>query len=180
MLFELNGTVSTLQVYEDRVLHVAKTTARSYIAGKFFNGTKEYFYDDLINVQFREATSRINGYLQFDYPGAVNISNSGFGGAGGNYNSENSFIFDINVRTGAAVLPGEDPVKAANRIVSDAYRYIHGRIMEEKKTKKSGYWQVEPAPQAASVADELKKYNELLQSGAITQEEYDGIKKKLL
>ena len=180
IVFQLNGTLSSLQVYEDRVIHIAKTTARSYVAGKFFNGTKEYFYDDLINVQFREATKFVNGYLQFDYAGAVNISKSGFGGTGGNYNSENSFIFDANVSAGTSIMPGEDPIKAANRIVSDAYRYIHGRIMEEKKAKKTGYAPLEQSTTTVSAADELKKYNELLQSGAITQEEFDDIKKKLL
>ena len=179
MLFELNGTLSTLQVYEDRVLHIAKTTARSYVAGKFFNGTKEYFYEDLTNVQFREATKVFNGYLQFDYPGAVNISNSGFGGSGGNYNNENSFVFDVNVRAGAVLLPGEDPVNAANRVVSNAYRYIHDRIMEEKKAKRGGNVVVQQTG-VSSAADELKKYSELLASGAITQEEYNEIKKKYL
>lgn len=180
MIFELNGTLSTLQVYEDRVIHIAKTTARSYVAGKFFNGTKEYFYSDLTNVQYREATPRFNGYLQFDYPGAMNISRSGFGGSGGNYNSENSFIFDKNVRMGTQIMPGEDPIAAANRIVSDAYRYIYGRIMEEKKSKKEVHVSVESTASATTAADELKKYNELLQSGAITQEEYDEVKKKYL
>ncbi|MBQ6153069.1 MAG: SHOCT domain-containing protein [Ruminococcus sp.] len=53
-------------------------------------------------------------------------------------------------------------------------------VTEEKKAKKTGYTSVEPNAQSVSSADELKKYNDLLKAGAITQEEYDEIKKKLL
>lgn len=39
---------------------------------------------------------------------------------------------------------------------------------------------IEAAPQSSSVADEIKKFKELLDLGAITQEEYDTKKKQLL
>lgn len=177
LLYRLEGTISTLEVYQDRVLHIAKTTARSYVAGKFFNGTKEYMFEDLTNIQYREATPIFNGYLQFEYPGAMNYSSSSFGGAGGNYNNENSFIYDVTVTNGLMVYQGEDRVTAANRIVGDAFRYMHGRIMEEKRAKRQGFPVQSPS---ASVADELKKYSELYQSGVITQEEFNEIKKKLI
>lgn len=103
MLYELDGGVTNiLRVFEDRCVLVAKTTARSFVAGAFFNGTKEFFYDDLTSVQFREATKTFNGYIQFNFPGAVNISTSSFGGSGNNYNSENSFIFGTSLDTDAS------------------------------------------------------------------------------
>ncbi len=178
LVFELDGLVTTiLQVYEDRCLLIAKTTARSYIAGKFFNGTKEFFYEDLTNVQFREATKMYNGYLQFEYPGATNISTATFGGAGNNYSSENSFIFSPTAASPNAKIASAEELDATNQLVGNIYRYIHDRIMEEKRSKKAGTATV---VQQTTAADEIKKYQQLLQSGAITQEEFDAKKKQLL
>ena len=49
--------------------------------------------------------------------------------------------------------------------------------MEEKRSKKAGTATV---VQQTTAADEIKKYQQLLQSGAITQEEFDAKKKQLL
>ncbi|MBQ9044318.1 MAG: SHOCT domain-containing protein [Oscillospiraceae bacterium] len=40
--------------------------------------------------------------------------------------------------------------------------------------------QPQPAPAQPSVADQLTQYKQLLDSGAITQEEYDAVKQRLL
>ena len=178
LVFELDGLVtSILQVYEDRCLLIAKTTARSYIAGKFFNGTKEFFYEDLTNVQFREATKMYNGYLQFEYPGATNISTATFGGTGNNYSSENSFIFSPTAASPNAKIASTEELTATNQLVGNIYRYIHDRIMEEKRNRKAGTTTV---VQQTTAADEIKKYQQLMQDGAITQEEFDAKKKQLL
>ena len=177
LLFELDGGVANvLQIYEDRCTLVAKTTARSYMAGKFFNGTKEFFYEDLTNIQFREATKAFNGYLQFEYPGAVNISNSSFGGTSGNYSSENSFIFSPTSAPEAMRYANESPLDATNRVVGNLYQYMHKRMREEKAQKKNVSVNFVPT---ASAADELEKYHNLLKNGVITQEEFDAKKKQL-
>jgi hypothetical protein len=178
MLYELDGqVVNVLQIYEDRCVIIAKTTARSYIAGKFFNGTKEFFYDDLTNIQFREATKNFNGYLQFDYPGAVNISSAQFGGTSGNYSSENSFIFSPNCVPKEMIYANESVIDATNRIVGSMYQYMHKRIREEKAIKKNG--NSSNAAQTVSAADELAKYHNLLEKGVITQDEFQAMKKQL-
>ena len=171
LLFELDGRVtSILQVYEDRCILIAKTTARSYIAGKFFNGTKEFFYEDLINIQFREATKIINGYLEFEYAGANAHS-------GNNHMSENAFVFSPNSACPDEKFVTDAELAKTNAYVSEIYKYIHDKIVEEKKNRKNG---AAPVVQQISTSDELKKYHELMTSGVITPEEFEKKKKELL
>jgi uncharacterized membrane protein len=70
-------------------------------------------------------------------------------------------------------------------IIAAIVFYIIGNSMNPS-TKRNKAKNAESAPaqqttaQQSSPADELKKYKELLDSGAITQEEYDAKKKELL
>ena len=57
--------------------------------------------------------------------------------------------------------------------MKEIYTFIDGRIRECKNGQNQQAIQV-------SAADELKKYKELLDMGAITQEEFDAKKKQLL
>lgn len=72
--------------------------------------------------------------------------------------NENSFTFE------GSVLNGQ---------MQEIADYIRAKI-EECKKQKSGQ------TVAVSAADELKKFKELLDSGVITQEEFDAKKKQLL
>jgi hypothetical protein len=58
--------------------------------------------------------------------------------------------------------------------VENAIRFGEIVVPDEFKPKS------ETATQTLSAADEIKKFKALLDSGAITQEEYDAKKKKLL
>jgi hypothetical protein len=51
-----------------------------------------------------------------------------------------------------------------------------GEVIDDRLAKKTD----SAAPAASSLADELKKLKDLLDSGALTKEEYDAAKKKLL
>lgn len=73
-------------------------------------------------------------------------------------------------------------VEPENDLYSEAYHYIITRVKEYLEKDK-----VKPAVQNAanqsttvSVADEIRKFKELLDMGAITQEEFDAQKKRLL
>ena len=61
------------------------------------------------------------------------------------------------------------------RCKSNKLKRITEQELKEIQEKKNA-----PAPTAVSSADELKKYKELLDSGIITQEEFDQKKKQLL
>ena len=57
--------------------------------------------------------------------------------------------------------------------MKEIYTFIDGRIRDCKNGK------TQPTA-AVSAADELKKFKELLDSGVISQEEFDAKKKQLL
>lgn len=61
---------------------------------------------------------------------------------------------------------------------SDIYEIINDLLRNRQQEKKVEYVTA-PAP-ASDTADQLKKYKDLLDSGAITQEEFDTKKKQLL
>ena len=81
--------------------------------------------------------------------------------AASNFFSENSFTFDTSVIT--------------TEKMREIAAYIEDRVQEIKHPK-----QVVTAPAQFSVADELLKFKQLLDMGAITQEEFDKKKKELL
>lgn len=55
-----------------------------------------------------------------------------------------------------------------------------GRVAERDKQRTALLDEIGKSAKSASAADEIAKYKDLLDSGAITQEEYDAKKKQLL
>jgi len=150
-LFDLNGNVATMQVYEDHCVITGKKTVMGYLGGRAQSGAKEFYYADLTSIQYKEATIWVNGFIQFEYPGSHSGQN--------NFMSENSFI----------IMKGKSDIEQCRK----AYEYIKERIAYYKKQKN--------APAAAvSPAEELKKFKELLDAGILTQAEFDAKKKQLL
>ena len=85
---------------------------------------------------------------------------------GSNFWSENSFTFS------------KDSLNAQMAEIAD---YIKGRIDAIKQQRSTPQTTTVIQQTAApSAADELKKFKELLDMGAISQEEYDAKKKQLL
>ena len=93
--------------------------------------------------------------LQLETPG-LTMNN-----ASSNFFNENSFTFDTSVIT----------TEKMKEIVA----YVEGRVQEIKHPKPTA-----TPPAQFSVADELLKFKQLLDMGAITQEEFDKKKKELL
>ena len=150
-LFNLDGNVATLTVYEDYCVITGKKNLTSFVSGRMFDGTKEFYYSDLTTVQYKKASIWINGFIQFEYPGSHSGEN--------NYNSENTFV----------IMQGKSDIEQCEK----AYQYIKERIAFYKKQKNAG-------PAAFSPAEELKKFKELLDCGVISQQEFDAKKKELL
>lgn len=92
------------------------------------------------------------GYLQLETASALMNNRAS------NFFNENSFTFEGSV---------------LNSQMKEIADYIRIKVKECKK-QKSGQ------TAAVSAADELKKFKELLDSGVITQEEFDAKKKQLL
>lgn len=142
-----------LEVYKDRCVLKVNVTAGSLITGNYSDGEKTIYYADCIGVQFKESGIQI-GYLQLET--ATGLMNN----RSDNFFNENSFTFDESVVT--------------NEKMKEIANYIRERISEAKSKNNS------TVIAQVSSADELKKYKELLDSGVITQEEFDAKKKQLL
>lgn len=150
-LFNLKGDITTLEVYEDRCVIKGKKSFYGILSGRVLAGDKEFFYADMTAVQYRKAVPLFGGFMQFEYPGSPSGEK--------NLHSENSFVF----------LYGKE-----NDLYDKAYQYIKERISYYKQQKNT------PTVAASSPADELKKFKELLDSGIITEEEFNAKKKELL
>lgn len=153
-VYELNGGMTKiLRVYNDRVSLQIIKNLRSFMTSNFFGGTKEIFYSDIIGVQYKEAGSVVAGYIQFE---------TASGRAKDNFNNENSFTFS--------------DVYLKNEVASQVVNFVRAKVREARAPQAAPVQVV----QQVSAADELKKLKDLLDAGAITQEEFDEQKKKLL
>lgn len=146
----LEGAQRVLDVYEDRVVLVQIQNFRAYLTHNFFKGAKEIPFSSMSSIQFKEASSMILGYIQFEVPGIHSSDN---------FNSENSWTF----------------YSKDNILAKKVCDYCRKRIMEVRNQPHSSAIQ-----QKESAADEILKYKKLFDMGAITQEEYDKKKKELL
>ncbi len=157
--YALNAhTGTTLEVYEDYlVLNYMRTGGLGTITGNVLSGGgtggKRINFADLTAVQFKEPAGITVGFIQFVYPGSLERSGS--------------VVDAINDENSIPVSPQNLPV--AREIVD----YIETKRAELRAPRAAVVQQV-------SAADEIKKFKELLDLGAISQEEFDAKKKQLL
>lgn len=154
LAYDLQGVRGRyMKVYDNRAIIGTKATLGSFVTGNVSDGEKTIYYRDCIGVQFKQSGLQI-GYLQLETAsGIMNMRQN-------NFFNENSFTFDTTVQS--------------NEKMQEVADYVRSRVEEAKN---GGSVKAEPA---VSVADELKKFKELLDMGIITQEEFDAKKKQLL
>ena len=148
-------TGTTLEVYDTYIVinHMQVGFMANAINGGALGG-KKIDIKNLTSVQFREPAGFTVGFIQFAYPGSIESK----GGVGNMINDENSIPIQPSM------------VEQAREIVE----FI------EKKKEEINASQSSTIIQQTSAADELKKFKELLDSGIITQDEFDAKKKQLL
>ena len=149
-------TGTKLEVYNDYVIITFMQTGSllTNIARGGALGGKKIDYETMTSVQFREPSGMTVGFIQFAYPGSVE--------------SRGGVIDAINDENSVPVQPKD--VALAREIIE----FIEQRRKEIKVGANTH------VVQQVSAADELKKFKELLDIGAITQEEFDAKKKQLL
>lgn len=145
-----------IDVFDNKCIIKTSVTIGSLLTHNATDGTKTIYYADVVGVQFKEPGITI-GYLQLETPG-LTMNN-----AASNFFNENSFTFDTTVIT--------------TEKMREIAAYIESRVQEIKHPPVQA--PVQPVAQF-SVADELLKFKQLLDMGAITQEEFDKKKKELL
>ncbi len=153
-VFEFDGkNGDILIVYEDRIVLKHKGVLNVLAMG--VHGDKTIYFTDLTAVQFKRAGFTV-GHLQFSLLGG----NESRGGVIAASSDENTITF----------------VESKNYEAEKAHNYINNKIRETR----NGSQKSTTVVQQTSAADELKKFKELLDSGVITQEEFDAKKKQLL
>lgn len=145
-----------LDVYENKCVIKTRITIGSVITKNATDGEKTIYYKDCIGVQFREQGKVLIGYLQFE------TASSSMNNRHDNFWNENTFTYDTT--------------KVSNETMRKVANYVKQRI-EEIKSESDKPTQI---ISQISVADELKKFKELLDLEVITQEEFDLKKKELL
>lgn len=144
-----------MKVYEDKcIIGISGFWSMSY--GN--PGEKTIYYKDCIGVKFRESGFFVAGGIQFD------TASSTFEGI--DIRSDTLFNF-----SGKVELNGS---KVSSDVMIEVRDYIEKKIAEIKELKNNN------RNENASSADEILKYKNLLDSGIITQEEFDAKKKQLL
>ena len=158
LIYDLNGCRGrSLRVYENKCVFKVSITIGSILTKNATDGEKTIYYSDVIGVQFKPSGLAI-GYLQLETASSAGNNKSD------NFFNENSFTYE--------------PKNITNDEMEKVVAYIRERVEACKEAKNNP---VVAAPAAAvSVADEIKKFKELLDMGAITQEEFDAKKKQLL
>lgn len=150
ILYHLKGMNGQLDVYEDKVI-IKKSKSFSFVMGGI--GDKTIPIDTIQSIQFYEANFARFGYIQFGILGAIEAK-------GGSLNAaydENSVTFE----------------KKYNNYAREIKDYLENKIMvlhSAKNTEK----------ESISTADEIMKYKQLLDSGVLTEQEFDAKKKELL
>lgn len=124
-----------------------------------FVGDKTIMFNQITGVQFKKSTTFTKGFLQFIVPGSIEVNNSKLLGR---VKDENTIFF-------------KDPwgkYDEENRIAQSIKNYIENYNLKQN--------QPQQIVNKNSNLDELKKLKELLDMGAISQEEFARKKKDLL
>ncbi|MBQ7203263.1 MAG: SHOCT domain-containing protein [Eubacterium sp.] len=158
-LYSIDGVRGRhIDIFDDKCIITTKVTIGSILTHNATDGSKTIYYADVVGVQFKEPGITI-GYLQLETPG-LTMNN-----AASNFFNENSFTFDTTV--------------IATDKMKEIAAFIESKVQEIKHSKAQQQAQaVNTTP--FSVADELLKFKQLLDMGAITQEEFDTKKSELL
>lgn len=147
-----NNTGSSLRIYSDYLV-IKHSGVLNFMSKNGLNGEKRINYTSISSIECRKATTMAAGFIQFSIMGT---------GIGGGLNAaagdENSILFNAT----------------NNNLIQQIIEYVEKRRLEISAPK------TQQVVQAASSADELLKFKQLLDQGIITQEEFDAKKKQLL
>ncbi len=159
-LITLKATNGTLNVFEDKVEISRKSLTG--ILSQGIKGDRVLFYKDLSSVEYKKPTLLANGYIKFILAGTS----------------------DVGAATTILGTTTQDSLKDPNTLIlrafnketpiesEKAYKLVMEKISQSKTQAN--------VPNAHSDADELLKFKNLLDSGVITQDEFDAKKRQIL
>jgi len=139
-----------------------RSLAKSSLLTTGLVGEKEIWLNQVTAVQLREPSKLGLGYIQFVYAGSQEKK----GGTWDAISDENSVVFGAHKLTEFIKLKNE-----IERLMIESRSRQHGSQSQRENVAHSA---------KPSVADELLKYSQLRDQGAISAKEFDQIKKRLL
>jgi hypothetical protein len=173
IVYHLHGARGRdLVVFDDHVELRVSVTVGSILTGNSTDGVKIIYYKDCIGIQIKPSGYTL-GYVQLET--ASGLMNN----KGSNHFNENTFTYDKS----------NTPEELVNEVVN----YIKGKVASTKQLQGQSILQNNQSNNTAetkqsqsvpennfSVADEILKFKNLLDIGAITEAEYEAQKKQLL
>lgn len=159
-LMSLKGQNGVISVYEDRVVLSRSGLLAAIAQGA--KGDRTYFYSDLSGVEYKKPGMGFNGYLKFIVAGTAssNINVTKFSSFG----DENTLVLKWYGKSSET---------------DEVYSLIMSKISAAKRPQPQTVHVSAPVSTSSS-ADEILKYKQLLDAGAITSEEFEAKKKQLL
>lgn len=149
-IFEFKGNFGQLYIYDDKIV-IERKGFRSFI-WHGMKSRKTIPIRLITSIKFKAVGKVTNGYIQFGILG--NIESSG---------GILSILFNENTVV----------VERKNAEIAEKIKlYLENKISENSKTSQEKV--------SMNNIDKLKKFKELLDSGIITQNEFDEKKKQLL
>ncbi len=159
ILMKIKGTNGQAIAYENHILLQRKGIKVMLTAG--IVGDRVFYYKDISSIEFRKP-GLINGHIKI-IVGGIQDTNSHRQGIIG---TKSSAMKDVNTLV----------LRAFRKKKAQKYEEFYFLLQKKIDEAKSSTTMMN----SSSTADELKKYKELLDCGAITEEEYDKKKKQLL
>lgn len=171
IVLSVKGVQNTLVVFDDRLTLADRSFAEGgkdlwnkplvrsgveFVGSFFKSDERTILFEQIDSINYSEPTFLGNGHLAFSLGGKAGMGKLGAAFSG------NSFVFD----------------KKAKDEALRAKEYIEKRIVEISRA--SNQPSITNVINEASQADELLKFKKLLDSGVITQEEFDAKKKQIL
>ena len=151
-VLKLNGILGNLYIFENKVIF-DRTGTKSAKLLSGLSGNKTIPMKSIQSVQFKEAGSIVNGFIQLGILGGVEST----GGILSATEDENTIFF----------------LKSENEIAKQVKEFIENKIYNESPSQVI-------VTQNVSTADELIKLKELQDKGIISKEEFEEQKLKLL
>lgn len=152
-LFYIDGREGTLAIFDEYIqLDFTGSALKQYLSR--MGGVKKIYYPQINSIQKRDAGNIVLGSIEFEVPG---MSYSGRGGG----KSENIIHYEYYY---------QDEADKIYEFVNQKILNIQNSTVNTQSTTSN----------ESNTLSELKKAKELLDMGAISQEEFDNIKKELL
>lgn len=160
-LMKIDGQNGSAIAYDDKIVLSRKGFKAFVIQG--FAGDRTFYYKDITSIDFRKPSLVANGYIKIITAGIQDTNNA-----------KNNLL-------GSTMEAAKDPntviLRAFKKETANKAEEFYNLVMKKiTATKDNSHNSNQPI----SNADEIKKYKELLDMGAISTEEFEKKKKELL